>query len=160
MKIYFTASLHGRQKYQHNYETIVKILQELGHTVKAEHIITENKKWVEEAFFSEEANKRFYPMMINWLNKSDIVVAEVSYPSVNVGHEITLASSKGKPVIVLYCSENTPHLLEGMDSDRLLVIKYNLDSLKQELKEAIEFLKKKQDERLAIIPPSQVVISI
>ena len=37
--------------------------------------------------------------IIKYIKKCDFVVAEVSFPSINVGHEITTALAAGKPVI-------------------------------------------------------------
>jgi len=39
---------------------------------------------------------------MNWLSESDIVIAEVSTPSLGVGYEIGRAVEAGKPVLCLY----------------------------------------------------------
>lgn len=157
MKVYFTASIKGRPKYCQSYEEIVKELQSLGHKVKADHIIKYGQDYIEAVWSSEQKNREFYKKMVGWLSEADIIVAECSYPSANVGHEITLALEKGKSVIVLYNSENRPHLLEGMDSENILVLKYDLNNLKNDLKNAIAFLKQMKDTRFTLLLPPKIV---
>jgi len=98
MKIYFSASIAGGRKYLSIYKKIVAHLKNNGHEVLSEHIIRED-------IFSDEekwAPKNVFEQDIKWLDESDVVVAEVSNPSLGVGYEICYALNKGLKVLCAY----------------------------------------------------------
>lgn len=45
-----------------------------------------------------------------WLADSDLVVAEVSTPSLGVGYELARAESLGKPILCLYRNQDSRRL--------------------------------------------------
>lgn len=44
---------------------------------------------------------------INWLQESDVVVAETTHPSLGVGYELAYAEKINKPVIILHRKAET-----------------------------------------------------
>lgn len=48
------------------------------------------------------ANKNIYKRDIKWLMESDVIVAEVTTPSLGVGYEIAKAEGVGKRILCLY----------------------------------------------------------
>lgn len=50
---------------------------------------------------------------IHWIQNTDVVVAEVSTPSIGVGYEIATAERLGKPILCLY-RENDGRKLSAM----------------------------------------------
>ena len=128
MKIYFTASMSGKEKYQGNYEKIVKTLEEMGHTVY-EETVNISKKYVYEEI-SDDEKLSYYKQVLKWMNKADLVVVEATHSSLSIGHELTVALEKGKPVVVLHAEGNAPHFLHAVKNERLIVEKYDLKSLK------------------------------
>ncbi len=145
MKAYFVASLAGKQKYQENYKQIYQTLKKLGLELLSDHILTTDPKIV--AKISEEEEKKFYNKMRTWIKKSDVFIAEVSYRSTNVGHEISLAISKNKPVILLHVKDQKPILFKGLDSEKVQVIEYSPHSLYEDLEYALNYAKGQQDSR-------------
>jgi 2'-deoxynucleoside 5'-phosphate N-hydrolase len=145
MKIYFTASLTGKNLYEENYKKIIKILEDMDIKVVSDHVLTEEKGGVSAK--SHEEIISFYKKISNWISQSDIVVAEVTYPSTNVGHEITLALEKGKPVIFLYIEGKEPKLLNALDSEKSQLIPYKPKDLKTILKTSIEEAQDQMDVR-------------
>ncbi|OQX95160.1 hypothetical protein B6I21_06850, partial [candidate division KSB1 bacterium 4572_119] len=98
MKIYFSASIAGGRKYLSIYKKIVAHLKSQGHEVLSEHIVRED-------IFSDEekwAPRRVFEQDIKWLDECEVVVAEVSNPSLGVGYEICYALSKKLPVLCAY----------------------------------------------------------
>lgn len=144
MKIYFLGSIRGREKYQKNYEKIIESLKELGHTV-IENTLKPSANYVYG--LSDEEKIEFYKQVLKNIGRADMMVAEGSFSSMGVGYEISLALEKGKPVVVLYEEGFAPHFLEGIDSDKLEIAKYELNEIKSILKNTIEYVSGQMDVR-------------
>jgi len=152
MKIYFVASIAGKEKYSENYRCIIENLKALGHKL-FENVSPSTVKSVYG--LTDEEKIDYYRQVLNWIKNCDVVVTEASYPSLGVGFEISTALEKGKPVIVLYTEGEGPHFLEGLESEKLIIIKYSLDDLKQQLKDSLQFAAEQADIRFNFfIPPS------
>lgn len=144
MKAYFVASVSGRGKYLNNYSKIVKVLKDSG-TIVSENIIESSKEGVYS--LTDEQKVKYYKQVLKWISKADYVVAEVSYPSIGVGYEISLALEKMKPVIVLHEKGDSPHFLKGINSEKLLIVRYKLDSLRKTLLDTIDSATEQMDSR-------------
>lgn len=155
MKIYFVASIKGKSRYFDNYKAIIKVLKNLGIDVICEDILESTEELV--ASIADERRVRHYKNVLKWINSSDIIVAEASYPSLGVGYEISLALEKGKPVIVLYTKEYVPHFIKGCESERLFLVKYDLQNLKQALKDVLDDAKNQIDLRFTMLLPPKIV---
>ena len=122
MNIYFAGAIRsGRQKVN-DYIQIVKKLQEYGEVLTT-HVANpkldnngEYKMSLEEIYTSD----------INWLAKSDLVIAEVSIPSLGIGYELAFAEKLGKKVICLY-DNNSNTSLSAMigGNSNFSIVKYN-----------------------------------
>ena len=73
------------------------MLKEYGE-VLTEHIGFGNVFQHEE----EMTDAFIYNQDINWLLESDIVIAEVTQPSLGVGYELAFAEAKGKRTVCLF----------------------------------------------------------
>lgn len=87
MKIYFAGSIRGGRDRQPFYERLVESLKFNGHEVLSEHvgskhIGTEGEKLSSRQIFLRD---------IEWLQQADLVVADVTIPSLGVGFEICYA---------------------------------------------------------------------
>ncbi|MFA5025733.1 MAG: nucleoside 2-deoxyribosyltransferase [Candidatus Shapirobacteria bacterium] len=146
MKAYFSASVHGRSTYGEQYKRIVDTLKKLGYDVFAEHVMETDAEGIDRQ--SNQEIRDVYKNLITRIKKSDLVVAEVSTPSVSVGHEITEAINLNKPVILLHSDGgNRAMLLEGMLDAKVQNISYGKDNLIGLLEVAIEEAKKSIDVR-------------
>jgi hypothetical protein len=158
MKIYFTAAIYAKDKYGKYYEQIVNAIESLGHTVQHKHITDTNfdelKMLVSKQTIEEK--DRFYKQVLKWINMSDIVVIEASFPSsLNIGHEITLSLEKGKPVIVLYKKGFDSIFLNGLHSDKLFLVEYTDENITETVKDSIDYAKDQSDTRFNFfLPPS------
>lgn len=97
-KIYFCGSIRGGRGLAETYGQIIKLLQNYG-TVLTEHI---GDKFVVEKETKSKTDKEIYSQDISWLEESDIVIAEVTTPSLGVGYEIGYAVRMKKPILCLY----------------------------------------------------------
>ncbi|MDZ7263269.1 MAG: nucleoside 2-deoxyribosyltransferase [candidate division KSB1 bacterium] len=117
MKIYFSASISGGRAFLDIYKKIVAYLKQRNLEVLTEHIIVDNifdfeQKWSPREIFERD---------IHWLDESDVVIAEVSNPSLGVGYEICYALEHHIPTLCLYqpgifvsrmiIGNTSPHLL-------------------------------------------------
>ncbi len=145
MKIFFNASLAGKGKYLKEYETIIKTMTRMGHTVYSEHIISRDAEKVRKQ--SNEEHERDYRRVREQIEKSDVMVVEATYPSIGVGHIISIALQNYKSVLILYRSPEAPHGMLVGDPERLIFIrKYSPDQpekLKAILEKFLDNAKKK-----------------
>lgn len=96
MKIYFAGSIRGGRDDRALYLSLIEELQTYG-TVLTEHIGDQNLS----VFGDAGATKTIYERDMDWLGQSDVVVAEVSTPSLGVGYELGKAEGQ-KPILCLY----------------------------------------------------------
>jgi 2'-deoxynucleoside 5'-phosphate N-hydrolase len=98
MKIYFSGSIRGGRDYKELYLKIVEWLRAYG-TVLTEHVADVQLSSYGEHALSDEA---IYARDMAWLNESDVVVAEVSVPSLGVGYELGEAVRAQKPTLCFF----------------------------------------------------------
>jgi nucleoside 2-deoxyribosyltransferase len=97
MKIYFAGSIRGGRDDKELYLEIINILKNYGE-VLTEHI--GNMKITEMG--EVKTSEFIYQRDMDWLKSSDVVVAEVTTPSLGVGYELGMAETLNKKIICLY----------------------------------------------------------
>ena len=97
MTIYFAGSIRGGRGDQAIYLQIIALLNQHG-TVLAEHLGSEALGAAGEALCDSDIHDRD----LEWLRKADVLVAEVTTPSLGVGYEIGRAVEWGKRIVCLY----------------------------------------------------------
>ena len=97
MKIYFAGSIRGGREDKILYSRIIKNLQKYG-TILTEHVGDQNLN----EFGEELSDKLIYERDSSWIKESDLVVAEITRPSLGVGYEIGKAEELGKKILCLY----------------------------------------------------------
>lgn len=146
MKVYFTAAISQSDHFGSSYQRIVKLLTDQGHKVQHDHITDETMDKIKAQ--SDDDLLDHYNKTIKRITATDLFVSEASFPStLNVGHEITIALERSKPVIVLYKKGYKSYFLNGLDTDRMFLIEYTDDNLETKLEEAIEAAKNTADTR-------------
>ncbi|MCK5065824.1 MAG: nucleoside 2-deoxyribosyltransferase [Bacteroidales bacterium] len=98
MKIYFCGSIRGGRELALTYEKIIGMLRGFG-TVLTEHIGSDEMIHNKDRVLSD---KEIHDRDLGWILESDLLVAEVTVPSLGVGYEIGRAIEMGKPVLCLY----------------------------------------------------------
>ena len=98
MKIYFACSISGGRKDEKAYQYMVQVLIGMGIDVPTAHIA---ETGIEEVDALEEP-RDIFNRDVNWIQESDLLIAEVSTPSHGVGYEIGYALDLDKPVLSLY----------------------------------------------------------
>jgi len=95
MKIYFAGSIRGGRDDKKLYEDIIKTLSTYGE-VLTEHVGNQKLTASGEDGSTDEY---LYKRDMNWLKESDVVIAEVSTPSLGVGYELAKAEEWGKKIL-------------------------------------------------------------
>ena len=95
MNIYFAASIRGGREDAQLYGELIEQLQHRG-TVLTEHIAHPTD--IELGL----ADREIYQRDMAWLESADVVVAEVTTPSLGVGYEIAAAERMGTPILCLF----------------------------------------------------------
>lgn len=94
MKIYFAGSIRGGRQDAKLYAQLITELKKYG------DVLTEHIGAVEME--AGQTDEEIYTQDMQWLKQSDLVIAEVTTPSLGVGYEIGQAVSMHKKVVCLY----------------------------------------------------------
>lgn len=135
MKIYFSGSIKGGREKQTDYKELIDFLEQYG-VVLDKHVGNEDTNVKEEIKYSTDEAEHVYIRDTKWLDECDVVIAEVSIPSLGVGYEISYAEKLNKRVICLYdinSDKKLSYMLEG--NKRNAIINY---SNKEELTKLLE----------------------
>ena len=97
MKIYFAGSIRAGRKNSGIYAQLIEFLKQFGDVLTC-HVGDIDVKKSEEQL----TEKQIHDRDIKWLSEADVVIAEVSTPSLGVGYEIGRAVEAGKPILCLY----------------------------------------------------------
>ena len=111
MKFYFCGSIRGGRQLAADYQKIIEMLKCHGE-VLTEHLGKDQEIESRDRILSDA---QIHDRDMAWIRESDLLVAEVSLPSLGVGYEIGRAIEIGKPVLCLYRS-GTEFTLSSMIS--------------------------------------------
>ncbi|MEI6690835.1 MAG: hypothetical protein WCL07_03755 [bacterium] len=155
MKIYFTGSLHNHDINKLVYQNIIDILKKMGHDIKSDHIMSAGAVDIDRQSSIEKG--AYYDSLNKWIAASELVVCEVSYPStINIGHEVSLALDKGKPVVGLYQKGRAPGVLQGIKSEKFILLEYENDNLEDIIKYGVDEATSQADVRFNFFISPQI----
>jgi 2'-deoxynucleoside 5'-phosphate N-hydrolase len=123
MKIYFSASITEDEKVKGYYKQIISALEGMGHTVL--QYGSDHLKPSELLNRSDEQIESAYKMLDKLMKQADLIVTEVSYPSIGVGYEISEAVSQKKPVLALSHKEAGFQPLATLQGNKSKYIEYH-----------------------------------
>jgi len=131
MKIYFAGAVRAGRENQEAYQQIIEHLKKYGE-VLTEHIgrpdlTADGEPLLEEKIFDRD---------MAYIKQADVLVAEISTPSLGVGYEIAKAEQLDKRVLCLYKKFDDGHKISGMikGNKNLTLKEYN------NLSEALQFV--------------------
>jgi 2'-deoxynucleoside 5'-phosphate N-hydrolase len=133
MKIYFAGSIRGGRDDGELYGRIISFLKKYG-TVLSEHVGDPNLSLYGE---TKTSDVDIYERDVAWVEECDMMIAEVTTPSLGVGYEIGRAEALGKPILCLFRNENSERRLSAMISGNknLKVFAYQTED---EIKDVLE----------------------
>ena len=118
MKIYFAGSIRGGRDDKELYLEVINLLGKYG-KVLTEHIGDKTLSAMGEDGLTDEY---IYDRDMAWLNEADVVVAEVTTPSLGVGYEIGKMEGK-KPILCLYREQDGKRISAMIGGNKNLRIK-------------------------------------
>ncbi len=154
MRAYFTASIVGKKYHLTNYKRIIEFLEKHGIEVAADHILNTTEEQIH--FETREQRVKMQKKFEEWVNEADFVVVEASFPSISVGYEIALAVHRGKPVLVLYSEGDPPSLIINNEEEKLVVEKYNKETLPTLIDDFVNYYKGEGDTRFTFFITSKI----
>lgn len=156
MKVYFSASRSQRGEFGAVYDDVINVLGDAGYVVEDNgRLRSASGSYLG---LSRQEKTNLYREMVKNVEKSDLCVFEASFPStLHIGHEITVAQSKGKPVVVLYGEGKEPIMFHGIPDNRIIWVEYNEKNLKDNLMTAVSKAVKNVDVRLNFFLPNSLL---
>ena len=139
-RIYIALPIQGQRLGNNAYQHLSKAVDELGFLVA-------NPQVLEPPL--EDAGARFNPRDVyqdnyRLLKSSDLLVAEISRPSLGVGYEIASAEHFGLPILCVYQAklrQSVSLMILGIPYRRFLTASYNtVDELKMCIESAVREL--------------------
>ncbi|XP_044228196.1 2'-deoxynucleoside 5'-phosphate N-hydrolase 1 [Thunnus albacares] len=136
MKVYFCGSIRGGRDDVHVYRRIVHKLESYG-TVLTEHVSS-----LELTARGEDAtaagDRAIHDRDMEWLRQSDVIVAEVTQPSLGVGFELGRAVDMKKRILCLFrpsSGRSLSAMIRGFDDGELYVVR---DYSEEEVEKVLE----------------------
>ena len=145
MTVYFSAAIAQSDRYGKYYQVIVDTIEELGHQVLGNATTIS----FQDAYYNTRAQRvDYYHHLLHWLGQCDVVVAEVSFPStINIGHELSLALERNRPVVAVYHTDHEPCLLLGRVDSKIFLNSYQPDTLRAVVKAGLAYAISQLDSR-------------
>ncbi|KAM8858746.1 5-hydroxymethyl-dUMP N-hydrolase [Spinachia spinachia] len=131
MKVYFCGSIRGGRDDAHVYRRIVQKLQSYG-SVLTEHVSERG----EDA--TSAGDRSIHDRDVDWLRQCDVVVAEVTQPSLGVGYELGRAVAMEKRIFCLFrpnSGRNLSAMIRGAADDDVFIVK---DYIEDEVENVVE----------------------
>lgn len=135
--MYFCGSIRGGRDDVHVYRRIVDKLRSYG-TVLTEHVssgeLTDRGEGATAA-----GDRAIHDRDVDWLRQSDVIVAEVTQPSLGVGYELGRAVDMKKKIFCLFrpsSGRSLSAMIRGADDCELFVVRdYSEDEVENVLDE-------------------------
>ena len=98
-KIYFAGSIRGGRVDAGLYARMIDSMKEMGHVVLTEHVGHPELNLLEQG---KDRDGEIYAQDTGWLRESDLLIGEVTCPSLGVGYELAYAERFDKPCYLFY----------------------------------------------------------
>jgi len=115
MNIYFCGSIRGGRDLAAMYEKMIDMLGSYGQ-VLTEHLGSDEEIESNDRVLTD---KDIHDRDLQWIVESDLLVADVTVPSLGVGYEIGRAIEMGKPILCLFKQDSEytiSAMIAGSDS--------------------------------------------
>lgn len=96
LRIYFCGSIRGGRQDAQLYNDLIGFMKNFG------NVLTEHIGRTDLVDERETPPSQVHERDLTWLRSADLVIAEVSTPSLGVGYELGRAVEMGKPILCLF----------------------------------------------------------
>lgn len=146
MKVFFSGSYKGADKFSEQYKAIFDLIKKNGYEHLDYDIVNVSYDQLADSN-DDSAFDKHYEKKMKAIKNADICIFETTVHSLGIGFLIQKALDDGKPVISLYYKDNQPYFLSGLKDERFILKSYNDESLTMVLKEALETARERRDKR-------------
>ncbi len=145
MKVHFMGDPRGDKD---TYKKVIDVIEKTGNTLVTDYILHRDQESVEKE--TEAESELFIKKSTSWIKKADVIIFDVSLPSVSVGFDVATALNYSKPVIVIYNRQAQSlvlNSLKGLNSERMQILSYDMSTLAETLELALDFAEESNDIR-------------
>lgn len=133
MKIYFSGSIAGGREKAQDYAKIANELEKYGQILD-KHVVNPLFSTKNEQLLP----KQIYERDVSWIQECDIVIAEVTIPSLGVGYELAYAERVHKKVVCIYDkTKNVSAMIRGNENFQMVPYE-SMEELLEKLNEILE----------------------
>lgn len=149
MKVFLCGSPRGEKLFSDQYKKLYTELEKLGYTNVNDDILKLTTDVFTEMMDKggRDAYIDLYKRRMKGIQEADICIFEASVHSLGVGYLVERALANSKPTIVLYYTNHVPHLLSGVEHEKLLVKSYDDKNYKKILNEVLDSARERRDKR-------------
>jgi len=155
MKVYFSVSISKMTD-----DLRADCNEICDHLVKLGHIAVFERRFNEKNYYlnkNESQNFEEQHKISRQKKDADVVIVEITNPSIGIGQEISMALLHNKYVIALHNQRVKPHVLTDIKTEKLIILPYNKTNLKSVVSEAMEFIGENKDQRFNLILSNDLV---
>jgi nucleoside 2-deoxyribosyltransferase len=133
MKIYLSGSISGGREKLATYIQIKNILESLGHSLTSPQTADPKVTAAGEGDGENLTARQIFERDIRQILESDLMIADVTIPSLGVGYEIAYAIEKNLPILCLFDQDHNSKRLSAMIGGntypKFKVAQYTVDTL-------------------------------
>jgi hypothetical protein len=154
MKIFFVGSPRALKEHKNELTKIYHTITQLGHENLYHLVINSNP----DTFYNKnETQINFhFKTTSQALHAADLLIVEASIHSLSMGYLVRMGEELDKPVIVMYKSGSEPFFFSGNTYERLLLVEYTLESIKENLTQALSYASDLLDTRFNLFLSPQM----
>lgn len=160
MRIGFLTSHRGQKQFEKEHRAIVAHFEKLGHEV-VHSLDTTIEKLLPLSYPEREA---IFVHFYQELENCDLIFAECSLQSTQVGFGLAQLRAKGKPIVLLSIKGAAGELAPKGDTysnvENAMVSEYTYETLSEVLNEALDFMESRIDKRFTIIFPGHLLAKL
>lgn len=138
MKIFFSTSPRTKDEFKEETIKIYQVLHSLPSTDLTEKFI-ENVRSSDFYEWNTQQKKDYFLKTKKAILASDICIFETTYPSTGVGYLVNQSLKMEKPCIILFKKGNEPFMLDPVESEKIILTEYTMESLKDDLLRSIDY---------------------
>ena len=154
----FVGTIRQKPHYEGAFLKLVSTLENEGHDVVHKHVTSNDQSNLYKMSIDQDSD--FHTNILKNIQKSDIIVSEVSSNSLSVGYLLSFAASSGKPLLVFYHAKtDEPNLFRSLakNSSKIFLVKYgSLEELNSLILEYVEYAKDQVDVRFNFFISSSI----
>lgn len=125
VKVYFACAITGGREYSHLYQAIVDSIKSNGDEVLSELFANQSIDKSKGIGVKHGMSKQdIWEWDLKWVREADVVIAEVTQPSLGVGYEIGKAEEWHKPILALFYEPSGNRLSSMIEGSKHTTTKY------------------------------------